>query len=251
MSSAAGTAVITGLAAGLVASLVGGCGRGQRTPDLADQPGDRILASAAAALRATARFRVISDVVDAGGAQSLTGDFHLQGQAIQIDVDAAGRGYSSRTLSRDETYLRVDAATVQAGGGGALAVGILADHWFRYSVEQSRAAGIPTVETWANLVVHTGDGGRGPVAQTRLDGQPAVRVDVGGSGAAYIAAAGPPYPLRIELPATHTTYRFSEFGRTFPIEAPADAIEVDQAFPGIGLSPFAGLTAPPAPGPAG
>ncbi len=247
MSPAMGTAAATALAAVLVASLVGGCGGGRRAPDLAGKPADQVLAAAADALRATARFRVIVDVVDAHGVQSLTGDFHLQGQATQLDLDAAGRGYSVRTLSRDETYLRVDAATMQAGGGDPLAVGIIADRWFRYSAEQSRAAGMATVEFWANLVGHAADGGRGPVAQARLDGQPVVRVGLGGSGAAYVAAVGPPYPLRIELPAVHATYRFSEFGRAFPIEAPADATEIDQAFPGIGLVPFAGMTPLPSP----
>ncbi|MCL9794264.1 hypothetical protein [Frankia sp. AgKG'84/4] len=235
----------------LVASLISGCGGGRHAPDLADKPGVQILAAAADALRATGRFRVLAEIGDVGGTRSLVGDLHLQVDATELDFDSVGRGYSARALSPDEVYLKVNAATLRSGGGGKPGMEILADRWFRYSAAQSRASGIPTVESWANLVARAGDGGTGAVTRTRLDGRPAIRVGVGGPDAVYVAATGPPYPLRVERPTARATYGFSDFGRVVPIEAPPDAIEIDQAFPAIGLVPFAGTTSQTTPGSAG
>jgi hypothetical protein len=214
----------------LAAAMLAGCGSSSRAGNglTADTP-DEILAAARSAGAGAATVHVAGSILSAGKPISLNMELvsHMGGEGRLtlgdldlelVDVDRA-------------VYVKGSAAFYDHFAG-APAARLLQGKWLKGPAAHGALAPLASL-TELSTVIDTALAGHGALVRapsTTVDGRKVVGVtDRRGGGTLYVAATGTPYPVAIvKTGARGGTIAFDRWNEQVSLEAPADAISVDQ-----------------------
>ncbi len=232
----------------MAAIALAGCGSSQ-------SPAQRSVASAQAALEQVHSFHIDGTTVQSGQAAAVSGDIQIPGR-MRVTVQQ-GASRAQITVIGPSVYLNANPAYLHAQGTPAAAVQRLANRWIELPAGSQAGIGTLLAATEPTTVGHCIVGphfgtltvqGRGVLNGRRVT-IVASKGDVPGSTPSllYLAANGPPLPLRIvqtgpQAPGgkpdpachetksdldgttTHDVVDFSQYNAAAPVTAPPSAV---------------------------
>ncbi len=239
--------------------VLAGCGGGSSTASTAtaSQPAARILAEAQAALGQVLSFHIVGRTIQSGRAATISGDIQIPGR-LRVTLHQ-GQGAAQIIVIGADVYLNANAPYFAAQGSPATVASRIANRWVK--LPPGGTSGIGTLlaatepSTIGHCVVAAHLGTVSVKGRGTLSGQPVIiladRGDVPGStpGLLYVAASGPPLPLRevqtgrqvpggkpdavchetqadVSGSTTANVVNLSEFNRAPAVTAPAGAIDL-------------------------
>lgn len=190
---------------------------------------NQILSDAVNAAQSASSVRVSGSIVDGGQPVAVdlklvngrggTGSMTIQGAPVQI-IDV------NNTL-----YLKGSDAFWSKAGGGSAVVKLLHGKWLKApaSGNYGSLASLTSMHTLFSQLL-TGHGSLKKGSTSTVSGQSAVAVtDSGKGGTIYVATSGKPYPVQLSKAGSGGgNVRFTEYGQTVSLAAPANAVDVSQ-----------------------
>ena len=190
---------------------------------------------------------ILSDVQ---AAVSRTQDVHMYGSvphgpgsSIQLNLHMR-HGSGAGTMVMDSNPVRLirigNAVYMKAGpkfwqnyGSNPAVIQLLQNRWFKFPATDARYAGMAKLldEGWLIQAVLKPSHGVAKVGTRMFHGQQVVVLrDTGdqAGGELYVATTGAPYPVALIDPAKHAVLRFDSWNQTFPLSAPAGAVDISQ-----------------------
>jgi hypothetical protein len=220
------------LAASLVLAVtLAGCASPSSTGNgVASKTPAQIVAIAKSAAAGAATVHVAGSIVSEGKPISINMELVAhKGGAGRI---ALGGGLEIELVDVDRT-LYIDASAAFYGHFvGSTAARLLQGKWLKGSAEHGALASFASLTDLGKLIDGTLDihGTLSYAGGTTIDGQKAVAVrDLIEDGTLYVAATGTPYPLEIIKDGTGAgKLVFDKWNQPVTLEAPADAIDINQ-----------------------
>ena len=237
-----------------------GCGGGSGSHAAQTSPATRILASAQAALGQVHSFHLAGTAVQSGQPATISADIEIPGR-VHVAL-REGRGTAQIIVIGTDVYLNANAPYFVAQGTPAADIQRIADRWLKLPAGAASSVGtlLSATEsaTIGHCVVATHLGTISVKGHGTINGQPVViladKGDVPGStpGLLYLAASGPPLPLRalqtgpqapggapdtechetkadVSGTTTSNVVNLSEYNRAPAVTAPAGAVDLATA----------------------
>jgi hypothetical protein len=225
-SSPAGSA----LAFALAVALAGCAGSPSSANGVASKTPAQILAVARSAAAGAATVHVKGSIVSDGKPISID-------MELVADKGGAGRitlaGRSIELIDLDRTvYINANAA-FYSRFAGPTAARLLRGRWLKGPAERGAFASLASLADLGKLIDSTlaGHGTLSHAGATTVNGQKAVGVsDVAKGGTLYVSTVGAPYPIEIVKDGADGTGKlvFDRWNKPVTLEAPANAIDIDQ-----------------------
>lgn len=230
-----GTANMNGMphrlaaAAVLAVSALAGCGGGDGTNGLEQKPAAEVQQAAAAALKGATSVHVVSaGTIDGKPAQI---DLRIQGRSSIGTMELAGTSFQITKIGED-VYLKGSQQALDVLGMPADAQRLATDRWLRLGAEQVTTLEGFSLDDLAAELTDPDSPLEPAVEQTTLDGRKVVVISQQNGSKLYVANTGPAYPLRgIMLGDVPGQLDFTEYGASFDITAPPDAVDYDYDAP--------------------
>jgi hypothetical protein len=225
----AGVVIAAAVVVPFAALAAGGCGSttttaGGAANGLEHKMANVVLQDAARAVAAAKSVQIVWTPPHGNGGPSQV-DARIQGGSETLTVVDRGVPKATFTIISQDAYVKINPAVLKLLGGLPLAKSTFGQ-WLKIPATRLHLPlqGISTASVAALLIRH------GPlepaVRQATLNGRKVVVVtDLRTGGKIYIANTGPAYPLRLDFTGPHPQrLDFSDYGATFHITAPRNAI---------------------------
>jgi hypothetical protein len=236
-----------------VAALLSGCGSSSSSPTTSSTPvdgtsttspyaslpngeaakfADTIVDDAIAAASTATSVHIVGSVLNAGKPLKL--DLNLaNGQGGTGMVTVNGLAFNTIRIGT-KAYFKGGAAFWSHFGGSGLGTQ-LNGRWVEASATTGDLASFTPLTDLKELFTSV-LGTHGPLEkatnQLKINGEPAIAIiDSGSNNTLFIAADGPPYPLKLAEKDGHSV-TFDRWNQPVSLEAPANAAELDKLKPG-------------------
>jgi hypothetical protein len=223
---------LTGVAVAAPVSLaLAGCGgSGHHAHGIAAETPNQIIAAATRAIDGVRTVRVSGEVGDGSSSNTIKLDLNLvNGRGATGSMSEHGLSFKLISVGGD-AYINGSPGFWKQFGGAA-AVRQLQGKWLRAPADSGDFASFSSLTNVHKLLTGllSGHGALTMGTTGTVDGQKVISVrDASRQGTLYVAATGPPYPIRIANTSTQGgEINFSRFNRPVKLKAPGASIDID------------------------